>query len=84
MDSAIFVFAELTDEITKCCSACFNRIARRLGNNPQTNEPLVALVPENADGMLFTGLKVTLISLILILILFLILDSIVLIRDLSA
>lgn len=41
---------ELTDEISKCCSACFNRIARKLGTNPHTNEPIVALVPENLDG----------------------------------
>ena len=47
----VFHLTELTDDITKCCSACFNRIARRLGTNPQTNEPLVPLVPENSDGM---------------------------------
>ncbi|KAL5016148.1 hypothetical protein ScPMuIL_005737 [Solemya velum] len=40
-----------TEEITKCCSACFNRIARKLGTNPQTNEPLVPLVPENNDDI---------------------------------
>ncbi|KAK7506028.1 hypothetical protein BaRGS_00002750, partial [Batillaria attramentaria] len=43
---------QLTEEMTKCCSACFNRIARRLGTNPQTNEPLVPLVPENTDASL--------------------------------
>ncbi|XP_074640514.1 uncharacterized protein LOC141898487 [Tubulanus polymorphus] len=41
---------QITEEITKCCSACFNRIARRLGTNPQTNDPLVPLLPESADA----------------------------------
>ncbi|XP_064619549.1 protein PRRC2A-like isoform X2 [Lineus longissimus] len=41
---------QIGEDISKCCSACFNRIARKLGTNPQTNEPLVALVPENGDG----------------------------------
>ncbi len=45
-----YLFVELRDDLSKCCSACFNRIARRLGTNPQTNEPLVPLVPENSDG----------------------------------
>ncbi|XP_025090723.1 nuclear receptor corepressor 1-like isoform X5 [Pomacea canaliculata] len=45
---------QLTEEMTKCCSACFNRIARRLGTNPQTNEPLVPLVPESTDASLST------------------------------
>ena len=42
---------ELDSDINKCCPACFNRIARMMGTNPQTNEPLVAQVPDdNADG----------------------------------
>jgi len=39
--------AELTDESTKCCSACFNRIARRLGASAQP-EPLVPSSTEPA------------------------------------
>ncbi|XP_046570749.1 LOW QUALITY PROTEIN: uncharacterized protein LOC124278997 [Haliotis rubra] len=46
---------QLTDEISKCCSACFNRIARKLGTNPHTNEPIVALVPENMDEVVETS-----------------------------
>ena len=42
---------ELDSDINKCCPACFNRIARMMGTNPQTNEPLVAQVPDdNTDG----------------------------------
>ena len=48
----LFHFTELTPDINKCCSACFNRIARSIGTNPQTNELLVPLVPENNDGNL--------------------------------
>ncbi|XP_050409847.2 nuclear receptor corepressor 1 isoform X2 [Patella vulgata] len=46
---------QLTEEINKCCSACFNRIARKMGNNPQTNEPLVQTVPENTDEIVETS-----------------------------
>ena len=48
-------FAELNETITNCCSACFNRIARQLGNNPQTNEPLVPLVPEHNEEVVETS-----------------------------
>ncbi|KAL3856873.1 hypothetical protein ACJMK2_011584, partial [Sinanodonta woodiana] len=40
---------QLTEDINKCCSACFNRIARKLGTNPHTNEPVVPLVQEPAE-----------------------------------
>ncbi|XP_041350209.1 uncharacterized protein LOC121369305 isoform X2 [Gigantopelta aegis] len=46
---------QLTEDVNRCCSACFNRIARKLGNHPQTNEPLVALVPENTDEVVETS-----------------------------
>ena len=46
------MISELTEDIAKCCSACFNRIARKLGTNPSTNEPLIPLVPEGSDGMI--------------------------------
>ena len=50
---------ELTTEINKCCPACFNRIARMMGTNPQTNEPLVPQVPDdNSDGELLTKLPI--------------------------
>ena len=41
---------QLSSDVTRCCSSCFNRIARKIGNNPQTNEPLVPLVPEAEIG----------------------------------
>ena len=52
LDNIIFLsVVELDSDINKCCPACFNRIARMMGTNPQTNEPLVAQVPDdNTDG----------------------------------
>ena len=54
------MISELTEDIAKCCSACFNRIARKLGTNPSTNEPLIPLVPEGSDGMIkkFISLRI--------------------------
>ena len=47
---AIYRELALSEDVTRCCSSCFNRIARKIGNHPQTNEPLVALVPEAEIG----------------------------------
>ncbi|KAK3589150.1 hypothetical protein CHS0354_017117 [Potamilus streckersoni] len=46
---------QLTDDLNKCCSACFNRIARKLGTNPHTNEPVVSLVQEPPEEVTETS-----------------------------
>ena len=50
----VFVLnSELTiDPAQRCCSSCFNRVARLIGNNPQTNEPLVSFISDSSEGML--------------------------------
>ncbi|XP_071179529.1 nuclear receptor corepressor 1-like isoform X3 [Mytilus edulis] len=39
---------QLTEEVNKCCSACFNRISRKL--NPQITEPTEPAAPESTEG----------------------------------
>ena len=43
------MFSELTEDIVKCCSACFNRIARKLGSVAVTTEPENP-VPDEGPG----------------------------------
>ena len=52
-----FLFSELTEDIVKCCSACFNRIARKLGTAAMPTEPENPIPdegpgeqPEQAEG----------------------------------
>uniref|UniRef100_T1JNY7 Uncharacterized protein n=1 Tax=Strigamia maritima TaxID=126957 RepID=T1JNY7_STRMM len=45
---------QIPQDVKKCCSACFNRIARRLGTNPSTNEPFVPLIPEGVETSRWT------------------------------
>lgn len=40
---------QLTDDITKCCSACFNRIARRLGTGSGAGDQVAPMAPETTD-----------------------------------
>ncbi|XP_078336139.1 uncharacterized protein LOC111132990 isoform X2 [Crassostrea virginica] len=40
---------QLTDDITKCCSACFNRIARRLGTGTGPGDQVTQMAPETTD-----------------------------------
>ncbi|KAH9490196.1 hypothetical protein Btru_049405 [Bulinus truncatus] len=42
---------QLKEDISKCCSACFNRITRRLGSTPQTAEASsMSTAPEVTSG----------------------------------
>lgn len=43
------IVSELTDDITKCCSACFNRIARRLGTGSGAGDQVAPMAPETTD-----------------------------------
>ena len=45
----LFIVSELTDDITKCCSACFNRIARRLGTGTGPGDQVTQMAPETTD-----------------------------------
>ncbi|XP_056017947.1 serine/arginine repetitive matrix protein 2-like isoform X6 [Ostrea edulis] len=40
---------QLTDDITKCCSACFNRIARKLGTSTGPGDQVTQMTPETTD-----------------------------------
>ena len=43
-------FAELSSDSVRCCSSCFNRVARLI-NSHQTNEQQVSLLSEASDGL---------------------------------
>ncbi|XP_062612338.1 nuclear receptor corepressor 2-like isoform X1 [Saccostrea cucullata] len=41
---------QLTDDITKCCSACFNRIARKLGTSTVPGDQNSQMAPETTEA----------------------------------
>jgi hypothetical protein len=41
----------ILEEINKCCSACFNRISRKLGTGSvQSAELVIPVAPESSEG----------------------------------
>lgn len=55
-DSKLFCFAEIPPSLTKCCSACFNRISRRLAPHIASEEETLRWTEEETDA-LKKGLK---------------------------